>query len=87
MAFVNSKEYAKLVKRVEDLEAKLGVGVAAIPNIENVLSLNDVYGEELAELLQGNFPSPEAVQYASDEELLDVKGVGQATLKKIRELS
>lgn len=87
MAFVNTKEYAKLVKRVEDLEAKLGIGIAAIPSIESVLSLNDVYGEELVELLQGKFPSPGAVQYASDEELLGIKGVGQATLKKIRELS
>lgn len=86
MAFVNAKEYKKLVQRVEAIEEKLGIGIAAIPNIENVLSLSDVYGEELAELLQGKFPSPEAVQYASDEKLLGIKGVGQATLKKIREL-
>jgi len=87
MAFVSTKEYAKLLERVDAIEEKLGMGVAAVPSIEAALSLKDVYGEEIAELLQGKFSSPEAVQYASDEEILGVKGVGQATLKKIRELS
>lgn len=85
MAFVNTKTYAKLVERVEYLEAKLGVG-GAVPTIEGIIALRDVYGEESAGLLQGRFPSPEAVRSASDEELLGLKGVGQATLKKIREL-
>jgi len=85
MAFVNTKTYAKLVERVEVLEARLGVG-GAVPNIEGVLSLHNVYGEEYAGLLQSRFSSPEAVQAASDEELLGIKGLGQATLNKIREL-
>jgi ERCC4-type nuclease len=87
MAFVNTKTYAELVARVEALEEKLGVGEAAIPNIEHVLSLHDVYGEEYAALLQDKFPTPEAVKAASDEELLGIKGIGQATLSKIRGMS
>lgn len=86
MPFVNQKEYAKMKARVDAIEEKLGLA-AEIPNIEYVLSLYDVYGDELADLLiSGGILTPDAVKYASDDELLVVKGLGPATVKRIREV-
>ncbi len=85
MAFVNQKEYAKMKARVKALEEKLGIGVE-IPNIEHVVTLHEVYGDEDAELLiSGKLLTPDAVKVASDEELLVVKGLGPAAVKRIRE--
>ena len=84
MPFVNQKEYAKLKARVDAIEEKLGLN-AEIPNIEFVVSLHDIYGDELADLLiSGGMLTPDAVKYASDDELLAVKGLGPATVKRIR---
>ena len=83
MTFVNQKEYAKLQARVSALEEK--IGAVEVPNIEEVLTLHDVYGDELADLLlNGGFNSVIAVSLASDEELLAIKGLGPATVKRIR---
>ena len=84
MPFVNQKEYAKLLARVDAVEEKLGLAVE-IPNIEYVVSLHDIYGDELADLLiSGGVLTPDAVKYASDDELLEIKGLGPATVKRIR---
>ena len=84
MPFVNQKEYAKFKARVDAIEEKLGLN-AEIPNIEFVVSLHDIYGDELADLLiSGGMLTPDAVKYASDDELLAVKGLGPATVKRIR---
>ena len=86
MAFPTTKQFAALEERVEALEAKLGVGVV-VPEIEDVLTLQQVYGDELAELLlDGGFTTPEQVKYASDADLQAVKGIGAATAKKIKEM-
>jgi hypothetical protein len=85
MPFVNQKEYAKLLARVDAIEEELGLNVE-IPNIEYVVSLQDIYGDELADLLiSGGKLTPLAVKNASDDDLLDIKGLGPATVKKIRE--
>jgi len=83
MAFVNQKEYKKLLNKVDALEKRLGIGVE-IPEIEHVLALHDVYGDDIAELLLENFKTSDAVKLASDEELLAVSGIGPATVKRIR---
>lgn len=83
MPFANQKEFKELRERVEELEKKLGIGVV-IPEIEHVLTLYDVYGDDIAELLVENFKTPDAVKVASDEELLAVNGIGPATVKRIR---
>lgn len=85
MPFVSQKEYAKMKARVEALEEKLGIG-EELPNIEYVVTLHEVYGDEDAALLiGGGFLTPDAVKYASDEELLMVKGLGPVAVKRIRE--
>ena len=85
MAFVNQKEFRTWKVRIRALEEKLGIGVE-IPNIEHVVTLHEVYGDEDAELLiLGKFLTPDAVKVASDEELLMVKGLGPVAVKRIRE--
>lgn len=86
MAYTTTKEFAVLEERVAALEAKLGIG-EVVPEIENVLTLQQVYGDELAELLlSGGFTTPDQVKYASDADLQAVKGIGAATAKKIKEI-
>lgn len=86
MPFVSLKEYAKMKARVDAIEEKLGLS-AELPNIEYVITLHEVYGDELADLLiSGNLLTPDAVKYASDEELLAIKGLGPAAVKRIREV-
>jgi excinuclease UvrABC nuclease subunit len=83
MPFANIKEFKKLMDRVAAIEDELGIN--EVPTIDQELSLYDVYGEELAQLLAEHYKTPEQVEAAPDEELLDISGVGPATLKKIRE--
>jgi len=82
MAFVTTKEYAQLVKRVEKLETRLGLN--EVTTIEQALTLQDVYGEDVAQVLaEGGFKTPQQVSEATDEELLAVSGIGPARLKSI----
>lgn len=86
MPFVGQKEFQAWKARVKALEEKLGIGVE-IPNIEHVVTLHEVYGDEDAELLiAGKILTPDAVKTASDEELIAVKGLGPAAVKRIREV-
>jgi len=85
MAFATVKEVKELEARLAALEEKLAVGLPA-PSIENVITLHDVLGDELAGLLSGaGYSSVEAVKIASDDDLRSISGVGPATLKKIRD--
>ena len=87
MAFATRKEFAALVARVEELEEKLTVGLP-VPSIENVLSLHDVFGDDLAGLLsESGYSSVEAVKVASNEDLIAISGVGPATVSRIRTLT
>lgn len=86
MAFVRTKEYAKLEARVAALEEKLTVNHPA-PNIEHILSLHDVFGDDLANLLSVKYSSVEAVKAATDEDLRAISGVGPARLNEIRGLT
>lgn len=86
MAFATVKEMKELEARVAALEAKLVVGNPA-PDIDDVLTLHDVFGDELAGLLsEAGYATVEAVKVASDDDLKAIQGVGPATVKKIREL-
>lgn len=86
MAFATARQVKKLEARVAALEEKLTIGFP-VPNIENILSLHDVFGDELASLLsEAGYSSVEAVMIDSDENLRAVSGIGPATVKKIREL-
>ena len=83
MPFVSEKRFAQLVARVKVLEEKLGE--VDIPNLEEVGNLHAVYGFDTAELLlDGNLKTVAAVQLASDEKLEAIKGLGPATVKRIR---
>jgi len=87
MAFATVKEMRDLEARIAALEEKLAVGLP-VPNIEHVLTLHEVFGDDLAGLLSGaGYASVEAVKVASDDDLRAVQGIGPATLKKIRELA
>ncbi len=86
MAFVTTKEYAKLVARVVELEEKLTVNHPA-PNIKHILSLHDVFGDDVASLLSTKYSSVEAVKAASNEDLLAISGVGPARLNEIRNIT
>jgi DNA integrity scanning protein DisA with diadenylate cyclase activity len=83
MAFATNKRVNELEKRIEALEERLGE--VPVPSVESVITLNSVYGEDLAALLQENgYSTVEQVALASDEDLLAVKGIGPASLKQIR---
>ena len=82
MPFANVKDFKILQDRVTVLEEKLGLN--EIPTIEQELSLYDVYGDDLAQLLVNDYKTPEQVNLASDEELQSISGIGPVMLKKIR---
>jgi predicted flap endonuclease-1-like 5' DNA nuclease len=86
MAFATKREHAELKARVEAIEASLAVNVQ-VPNIEHVLSLQEVFGQELADLLtEGGYTSVEAVKVATDDDLKAITGIGAARVGQIREL-
>lgn len=86
MAFATRRELAELRDRVAALEEKLTVD-HPMPSVENVLSLHEVFGEDLAvQLSRAGYSSVESVIAASDEELLAKQGIGPATVKKVRRL-
>jgi hypothetical protein len=87
MAFATRKEVQALEARIAKIEEKLTVGVS-VPSIENVLTLHDVFGDDLAGLLsEAGYSSVEAVKVASDDDLKAIPGIGAATVNKIRTLT
>lgn len=62
--------------------------LGAVEDAEEIVpegALIDAVGEKTAfQLAAGGLPTPEQVAAASEEELLDVDGIGPATLKDIR---
>jgi ERCC4-type nuclease len=83
--YAYTRDLIELEKRVQELEEKLGS--VKIPSVEHVLSLQDVYGgEDAALLLAGKMNTVAAVKVASDDELLAIKGIGPAAVKRIRKV-
>lgn len=87
MAFATRKEMAALEARIAVLEEQLTVGLPA-PSIENVLTLHEVFGDDIAAILsEGGYSSVASVKASNDETLRAVPGIGPARLKDIRRLS
>ncbi|MHA2231806.1 MAG: hypothetical protein ACXAB4_04885 [Candidatus Hodarchaeales archaeon] len=81
--YAKTLDLRALEARVVVLEERLGM--VEIPSVEPVITLHELYGDDDAELLiSGDLLTPEAVVVASDEQLLAIKGLGPAAVKRIR---
>ena len=71
----------------EEAEAEIEIEVEVEEISDRSLVIN-LFGEKIGQLLlDGGYPSVISVLVADDEALLDTKGLGRASLKKIRELA
>ena len=65
---------------------KSSVRIESHPELSMLMSGNNGIGEKTAQILIENFESPQNVLYASRDDLLDIEGIGEGTVLKIKEL-
>lgn len=82
--------FQALQMRVDALEASLPTaeeaGAVAHTEVKPAAEDQTLDGDTVKLLKDAGFDTPAKVIAASDDDLLSIKGVGQATLKKIREV-
>ena len=65
---------------------KTSVRIESHPELSLLMSGHNGIGEKTAQILINNFNTPQNVLNASREELLDIDGIGEGTVLKIKEL-
>lgn len=65
---------------------KSSVRIESHPELSILMSGNNGIGEKTAQILINNFETPQNVLNASREDLLDIDGIGEGTVLKIKEL-
>jgi len=72
------------VTRVRDPEAPIGLEPYRVPADEDPLAVYDLADFPLLALKAAGYRTPEQIDAATDEELLEIKGVGTRTLEILR---
>jgi len=82
-----AEEETMMAEYPEEAEAEVEVE-AEVEEISDRSLVINLFGEKIGQLLlDGGYPSVISVLVADDEALLGTKGLGKASLKKIRELA
>jgi predicted flap endonuclease-1-like 5' DNA nuclease len=97
MAYVSDRQHRQHIRNLQQQVDALAERIAkleqeelpatAVTQADDVpASLADIVGPPAAKALEGaGYTTPESIQKASDEDLTAVKGVGPASVEKLRE--